>query len=516
MPHITKDGASMTQQISRLNLTNYNFPLLSTGIGKSIVLGSKLDVPADTVAGQRSTLSQPQLIYAENLLPTTEGYRSCKFTALIPAAIPAVTNFSEIYNVASSDGALGWFCPANGTNQLWKGTTWAVTSAFGAGKETSHANITGQSYVCYEYTGIKKINITAGTITSGVDASDTLVGILAANIKGICAAGNYMIAYDEERISWSSPTNLMDFTPSLVTGAGSAIPTDLKGRIVAVLQNASGFVIYTTQNMVAATYSGNASYPWVFKHIPGSSGLQSGYDKVTEAISDVSIAWTADGLHQVSATGVTPILADVTDFLQGRILESYNAGTGVITETLLTADIKMMLHQVSERYLAISYGSTDAPFSNALIFDAALKRWGKVTVPHIEVIALPSSQATADRELCFVAADGSVQQLSMEATNTTASGVAIFGRITTTRTSSLTMQRVSVESVKATDVFTCKLGTSYVGGRRQDVISTLTGTNVGGIVNFPCRLTGAAHYVHLAGMLNLTSLEVAATQAGVR
>lgn len=505
----------MVQQISRLALTQYNFPMLSSGIGKSIILGSRLDT-VDNVAGRPSWLQSPQLIYAENLLPTTEGYRSCKYTALIAAAFPTTAAFDEIYNVASSDGMLGLFSPCGGTTRLWKGTTWLESGVFGGTAKTSHANITGQSYICWEYTGVKRVNITAANLTSSTDAGDTLVGISAANIKGICAAGNYLIAYAEQTISWSNPTNPMDFTPSLITGAGTATPTDLKGRIVAVLQTASGFLIYTTQNIVAATYSGNATYPWKFKHVPGSAGLQSDTDQVTAAISDSAIAWTADGLQQVTTQGVTPILPDITDFLRGRIIESYNASTGVITQTQLTADIKVGLRQISERYLVFSYGSTSAPYSYALVFDAALKRWGKVAVSHVQVAALPSSQATADRVLCFIAANGAVTQLSTEATNTTASGVAIFGRITTTRTSALTLQRVAIESVKAADVFACKIGTCYKGGSRQDSIMTPTAVNLGAAVEFNMKVTGVSHFVHLTGMLNLTSLEVSASQSGVR
>ena len=507
----------MPQQISRLALTNYNFPLLSTGVGKSIVLGSRLDV-TDSSAGRPSWLNSPQLIYAENMLPTTEGFRSGKFSALIAAAFPTTALFDEIYNVAARDGALGWFSPCGGANRLWKGTTWLESGVFGAAANTSHANITGQSYVCWAYTaaGVRRINITAGTTSSATDAGDTLVGISAANIKGICASGNYLIAHAEQTISWSSPNNPMDFTPSLVTGAGTATPTDLKGRILAIRQTASGFFIYTTQNIIAATYSGNTTHPWVFRHVQGSAGLQSGTDKVTELISDASIAWTTDGLQQVTAQGITPILAEITDFLRGRIIESYNAVTGVITQTALAADIQVSLRQISERYLVISYGTTATPYSSALVFDAALKRWGKLTVSHVQVAALPSSQATADRVLCFIAADGTTTQFSLEATNTTADGVAIFGRITTTRTSALTLQRVAIESVKAADVFTCKVSTSYRGGSRHDAIATLTAINLGASTEFNARVTGVSHFVHLAGMLNLTSLEVSASQAGVR
>lgn len=508
----------MTQQISRLNLTGYNFPMLSRGIGSSIIVQSALDVQLDKVGGQQSNKPSPQLVYCENLLPTTEGYRSCIFSLVAPAAVaPASSAFGEVYNVAASDGALGWFAPAGGTNQLWKGTTWAGTGAFGAGLKTSHANITGQSYICYAYTALKRVDITVGTLTAmtvGSGTGNTIIGIDPVNIKGICASGNYLIAYAEQTISWSSPSNPMDFTPSLITGAGTATPSDLKGVITEVVQVADGFIIYTSSNAVSAAYSGNASYPWIFKHIAGSTGLRSSGDAVSDDISDTNIAWTLDGFQAIKASGVEPMLPEVTDFVAAKLLETYNATTGILTTTKLTNELNLSLHRLSARYLTISYGI--AGFTHALIFDAALKRWGKIVHDHVEIISLPTNQLTSHRVICLVKADGSIYQLSNDATAVTAAGVAIIGRLTVTRTSKVTLQEVLIEGVDAAATMACRVGVSYDAGvTQQPLVTPVIATTVN-TRKATMRLTGHAHHLHLTGMLDLTSLVITTTQDGKR
>lgn len=504
----------MTQQVTRFNLTGYNFPLLSTGSGKSVIVPSKLDIEPSNA--RFVPKPEPQLIYCENLLPTAEGYRSCILTAIIAAAAnPADVAFEEVYNVAASDGALAWLAPASGSNQLWKGTTWSGMGAYGAGVATTHANITGQSYICWAYTGIKRVNITAGTLSSGTDAGDTLVGITATNIKGICASGNYLIAYAEQTISWSSPTNPMDFTPSLITGAGTATPTDLRGRIIKIVQISTGFLIYTTENVVSVTASGNASYPWVFKPVAESTGLKAGVDSATETVAGNGIAWTLDGLQAISVTGVEPLLPEITDFVASKLLETYDVATGLLTIEKLSTDLVLALHRISKRYLVISYGKT-ATFTHALVFDTALNRWGKIVTSHVEVVSLPSNQVEADRVICFVSSVGSVVQLSMDATAIEATGVAVFGRFTVTRTSKTTVQEVEIESPSTADVLTCRLGTSYEDGVTQDAIKLLAATTSNTTRKYYTRTTGVAHFLHLAGMLNLTCVTVTSTQDGKR
>lgn len=497
----------MVQQVTTLNLRGYNFPLLSSGIGSSAALNGKLDLTEHK--------PKPQLVYCENLLPTKEGYRSVTYKDIAPAANnPVSADFGEVYNVASSDGKLGWFAQAGGTNQLWQGTAWKGTGVFGAGLKTSHANITGQSYICYAFNTIKRVNLTAETLTANTDPGDTIVGITVAEIKGIVASGNYLIAYGEDKVSWSSPADPMDFTPSLVTGAGTATPSDLKGQIVECVQITNGFIIYTTKNAVSAIASGNTEYPWIFRHIAGSTGLRPTEDAVTDDIADSNIAWTVDGFKEISVKGTVPILPEIADFVAAHLMETYDAGTGLLTVTELAADLILQVHRTTGRYLIISYGITT--MTHALIFDTALKRWGKLVVPNVEVASLPASHADAHNAICFIAPDGAVKQLLNNATATDAEGVAIFGRFTVTDTSVVTLQEVIVESPKPADIMELGVGVSYKGGLTQEALVKPAAVLDGTVRNYPMRLTGAAHYLHFNGMLNLTSLVVKSTQAGVR
>ena len=56
-------------------------------------------------------------------------------------------------------------------------------------------------------------------------------------------------------ISWSSLFDKADFTPAIETLAGNVTFNDVLGRIVSIKASGSGFVIYSTKNIVGAAYS---------------------------------------------------------------------------------------------------------------------------------------------------------------------------------------------------------------------------------------------------------------------
>jgi hypothetical protein len=372
--------------------------------------------------------------------------------------------------------------------------------------------------VCWQFAGVKRVNVAANTLSEGTDAGDTLLGISALNIKGICASGNYLIAYSEQTISWSNPTNPMDFVPSLITGAGTATPSDLKGRIVECIQTANGFIIYTTQNAVSAVASGNTQYPFIFKHIAGSTGLRTSEDAVSDEIGDAQIAWTTDGFHQVAQNGVTTVLPEVTDFIRARRLETYNRTTMELTTVDLTAELHIAIHRLSERFLVISYGTAAYNFSYALVYDSALKRWGKLAIAHAEIILLPSDHVTGLSELCFVASTGATHKLSLTSvtTPTTRDGVAVFGRLALTRTSALTVQKVTVETTDG-NAIVCALTSNYFSSLAiPRVVTRLTNAVTPGGTDFYGRVTGKDLLLHLTGAIKLTCVEITTTQSGVR
>jgi len=508
----------MAQIVTRLQLNAYSFPLLSTGSGKPTVVPTNLD----SVFARKELAPTPQLIYCENLLPTIEGYRSCVLNSIIAAASnPVSAAFADTYLAASADGASGWFSPAGGTNQIWKsGGAWQGTGAFGGGIKTSHANVGGQSYICWEFSRFSRVNLTPATLSRNTDTADTLIyaaethAQIEARFKRICASGNYLIAAGDKVIYWSNPANPMDFTPSLVTGTGNAILADLKGKIVDLVQVANGFLIFTTENVISATYSGNATFPWVFRQVAGSTGLRNIGDAATGYIDNGSLVLTTDGMQIVTVEGVKPVLPEVTDFLAARLMETYNSTTGVLTTTATVADLLVSIKTVSKRYLVVSYGITS--FTHALVFDSVLNRWGKVVVNHADVLPLPAAAPNSHRVICFLAADGSAVQLSLDATAGNAAGVAIIGRIKLTRTSKCTLQEVSLESPLATDVMVCRVATSYEGGTAMQPVVALTGQVSGQSRRFLSRLTGDSHNIHLTGMLNLTALTATLTQDGFR
>lgn len=400
----------MAQNKISLNLSAADFTLSYRFKGPSVIVPG-MDQNAyqaqqwftgDT--NQRGT-NIPQLAYCENTVPTPEGYRSVAYKYFIEPT-ETVERFHKVITVFDGNGS-SCLVGVTANRKLY------ICSAYTAGKWRSlslpagviwfdHHGITstatqGNALICIRGVGIFNLNVPASTLTSqpvtGID--DTLV-------TGICAAKGYLIAYDDTRIYWSSTEDPFDFTPSLITGAGSGIPEGLKGKIVLGKEIDQGFILYADACIISCAYSSNKAIPWIFAVLSGGAGIRH-EDAVAYDINMFNhFAWTSAGLIGVELHKASPILPQVTDFIASGLSDkTVGYDTSPITE-FDDRDKEVRLSMISSRYVCISFGYLSEEIDQearipqlkqSFIWDTQLKRWGKLNIDHIQIFETPFTAA---------------------------------------------------------------------------------------------------------------------------
>lgn len=346
----------------RANLNAAEIPFLSSQLGRTVIIPGldQNSVKSAQFAGSGESLDQgiPQLLYAHNVMPTDFGVQSVGYTKIIDKAVSQSGRlFDQLMTLRDVNEAIYLFSPAKGdcwtydaSFGRWK-STFQLTPAF-TGRHVSKSSINGRSFVCFEKRGFFEYS----KATQGL-VEVNMAGLVNEEILGITNSGNYNIAYTVDTLLWSSLTDETDFVPSLSTGAGSAIPQDLKGPIVCVLPVSGGMIIYTTKNIVVGLATNNARFPFNFKEIANGGGLSTSEHASFENGLGTHYAWTSAGLQKITTSAAETVFPAATDFLAGRRIEEFDEETLDFITYLLTTDIRIKLTFLESRYLVISYGA---------------------------------------------------------------------------------------------------------------------------------------------------------------
>lgn len=385
----------MSRQTFRLNLTSAEFPFLSGIYGRSIVYPQQdmhyIRPNAFTGTEADKNIGIPQMIFCENVMPASYGLQSVDYVlAVQPTAVSDFDQGLYLRDAAENrtlfvPGILGTTCKRYtydaGTN-IWSSSSKTVP----AGGRCTVASLKSRTFVHVEFDD-------EFWEWTGAWANVTLTGLTAANIKGLVAANAYLIAYDHNTIYWSSTLDPVDFVPSLITGAGSQRILANKGRIVICYPTDDGFVIYTTTNTIVARYSNNTRFPWVYKEVKNSAGIADLEHATPQGDGGNLYVYTTNGMMLYGPTKAEQAFPTLNEFLGCRQLEQYNAITKAIDLIVLDTNPLVKIEFVANRWLVISYGKTS--LTHALIFDAALKRWGKLRIDHVDCFEFFGNAGTA-------------------------------------------------------------------------------------------------------------------------
>lgn len=543
----------MAHQWLRCNLGVAIFPFATSLWGRSIIVPGQ-DTNFDRVTEQNVPNKDrgiPQVFYMHNVVPTGQGYQSIGYNSVLPPNLTGQTDFDNamVIRYTSPEVMNGIFVPAIGKNYVWDETVgnWASVSPITPGTLSSTtlvttAYINGTTYIYYERYGCFKYDPTTKTMLPV-----TLAGLTPTNILGILSANGYLVAFSETDIAWSSLSDPEDFVPSLVTGSGGGTVQFTKGRINFGVYINGGFILYCEGNTVSATYSGNVRFPYIFSEVANSGGCRLISQVSWSSNQATHFAWTTSGLQEVSKTSAINLVPEVTDFLTMKLFEDFDETTLTLSQQTLSSQLNLAVAVVGDRYLIISYGVAVSDFTHALLFDLALKRWGKLKIQHRSCFEWPSpnlygeitydmlSRTTYDMlalttyddlsfgvesptfprtTIAFLQADGTVQTVNFDFAQTNANGVFILGKFQFQRNKYMEHQLTEVETIGQNNDFSFKIINSLDGKTLSHPVDTVELIKAPELRRYGKRITGVNFSGLCLGAFNLTSYLIDFTLGG--
>ena len=507
----------MAQREYAIDLQNTEFPMLSEQKARTTIGATAGEAPARS--------NKPGLAYCHNVMPSNYGIDSVGYLSVIPAlaTLPAGLNFSDIriiYGNARSRIYLAWDQDGNAYALVDGSTAWIALPVtvpdyrgigFSIDKLTA-GEVNGVSYIFYSGIGCFWYSETLSILEPV-----TLTGLTILDVIGVVASSGYLIAYTKEAVAWSSTILPTDFVPSQVTGAGGGNVAGIAGDILFAVANSLGIIVYTDANAVAATYTGNARFPFKFREINNSKGGIN-LDRIAyEANSGSQFVYSKAGLQTVTSNKAENILPEVTDFLAGKRFEDYNETTELYEITELATDDTMLkkIKYIASRYLVISYGLPSVGFTHAIVFDTALNKLGKLKIAHTDVFEYVGAQTEISKEsIAFLLPTGEVKVLNFSS-DAVSTGVAILGKLQFVRTRFINLLGIEVENIQTGAALSVSTQASLSGKGYTSVAGTLASSEEN-LRDYNFRSQAKNHSLVFIGQFNLTTVQVKYSTAGRR
>lgn len=506
----------MAQQVYRGNLSAKVFPFIAEHFGRSIIIpGPDQNFQRQLVSAEDMDKDRgiPQVYYCHNVMPSSDGFQSIGYDKVV---IDTKDGFNSIFSLRDTAGNEVFFAHASdGSNYVlpFGKTQWSTTT-FIPGLESTEvtvATINGQSYIYFSNFGCYLYDSDSNQLVRV-----TLSGLNEYSVNGITSSSGYMIAWTDNSIAWSStvehssPTDPIDFVPSLETGAGGGSIEAAKGKITLCVAHYLGLIIYTTDNAVAALYSGNTRYPFNFREIVNSGGLLDSSLVSFDSGTGNHYAYTTSGLQAVSPSQTQTIFPEITDFIAGKYFEDFDETTKAFVSTVLTSPMKKAVNVISDRYLVVSYGISE--LTHALIYDIAQKRFGKIKHTHVSCFEwkqLGLGVEVPRQNIGFLQANGSVSTVDFSYGADTSNGVIILGKYQLSRARLLQLESVELENIKVGSNFSLDCMTSVDGKTLLDPIPGYLALSAGAYHKYSFRTTGINHTLLAMGSFYFSSIVLA-------
>jgi hypothetical protein len=506
----------MAQIPFRANLNAAQFPFLSIQQGRTTIVQAQDQNYTPAVTQQNQPLQVddkdrgiPQIYYCHNVVPSAQGLASIGYSQQAAAISVSANLLTKRFAVRDSSGNFCFLSQGSDghtyildSSGVWK-TTIADVAGYTNGLITV-AYVAGVTYIYFQGATDPCRQYNFGT--NNLDII-TLTGVIA-NVIGVTTAAGYLLAWSKTAIAWSSTILATDFTPSLTTGAGSGGVEGAKGALTFVIPILNGMIVYTQENSVAGVYSGNSRYPFNFREIVGSGGVNDINLVAFDASSGNHYAYTSSGLQLVSPTATTTVFPDATDFIAGKIFEDFNESTLLFELTVLNSLMLKRIAMIADRYLVISYGINE--YTHALLYDVVNKRWGKFKRTHVEVFEwhlLSSSASELPREsIAFLSKDGTIATVDFAISSTSSAGVLLLGKYQYIRQRTLTLDEVAVEEITPNRTFALYDLTTRDGKNFQTAVAGALKVSTEYYRNYRFHKTGVNHSLLFVGAFYLSSI----------
>ena len=457
----------------RFNTQGMSFPLLTSQSGRSVIdaSGDLTYIPDMTAEGDIPVdRGVPGMFYAENVMPTAYGWSSAGYETLVNAAAGSPGIFEDIVVVHGgepsgddviSTGERTYFGVVNsgGTKSLYYITplgAWAAVAGSPTWTEdlpVTVAFVNGFSYIMVPHVNLYVFNVGTNTLVIR-----PLNGINIGDIQGTTSASGYLIIYTAIASFWSSVINVEDFVPTDVSGSGGGNIQELEGDIVYCKPTQMGYTVFSTSNVVTATYSGNSTYPFEFRALPGGGGVSNKHLVSDTDAQGYQYTMGTNGLQKVSPLNAAPAYATITDFINGDKFESFDYGTNDLATVDVTSAMVRSIQVVANRFIIISYANnTVPPYDYSLVVDTALQRIGKLKLTHTRCFEFKSlllgSALDAEGATAFIQADGTVLSLDLSPQSATAQGVMLLGKLQLGHSTLTQLQEVEIENASTLNNF---------------------------------------------------------------
>ncbi len=250
-----------------------------------------------------------------NVLPTSYGYRSYfgDNASLDISALSSrcdriflfqLDNLKNILIALCEDGL--WYSSSTTISaSAWtQGITLSVPTP-GTYKEWTYCIIENKLYVyregeaSYWTMEASDYSIASDLVTLNITAVVPSFLNMAGQI-GIFRANTSLGFWDSANsISWSSPLDKTDFTPSLTTLAGNAIFSGILGKIVIVKSQGNNYIVYTTKGVVGIRYVNSTTFIWEASTISDTAGISSSKEVTTSITEMEHYAYTNTGIKKI-------------------------------------------------------------------------------------------------------------------------------------------------------------------------------------------------------------------------
>lgn len=564
----------MAVQRFKVALNNARYPLLSTKAQRAVFVPG-LDAAPRTprsFMGEDESVDHnlAQVVYAENVMPSAEGLKSVGYRRAVAPTTSA--DFDSIFALRDADENTVLFSPAGGKNYIYDDVAgaWTTTPLADVFTETldplcdsttsrvTYAYVDGKTFICYSR--LKSDDAVPVDMSimywNGVELvpAGALIASLpfpAGEIDGIASSNGFLLVWSALSIAWA-PFNgtAFSFTPyanGAFTGAGTQIPEDIQGNIRAVIALAGGFVMFTNRNAVAASYyAQNLASPWVFREIGDAGGLESYEQATVEGTLARVYAYTTAGFQVISLNSAESILPDISDFIAGRKIERYRYDLYELYQARTTLDFFTKVTNVGNRYVVISYGTFPRIFSYAIVYDLALRRWGKLRMVHrdcfyysygVEIADLTygmlgdvpydhpdlgtydettqqsNALTAAQHGLAFLKDTGEVliANWSDQLRDTEDQAVVIIGRVQLSRASYSQLNRAEVEGLTSGSVL---VQPSYDGYNLESAVEMVEVTKTPNYAVVGCLVDCKNFNIVIQGTFALSTIVLEATTSG--
>lgn len=496
----------------KLAINNSVIPMLSSQAQRAVI-NAQLDSAPRTPrvfmgADDSADYNLAKVVYAENVMPATEGLKSVGFVESVPAHNTG--SFDTIFPLRDAEENAVLFCPAHGDNfvfdpdtQTWAGETidsiWGLTPDAGdpATARVTYAYVDGKTFVCYARlkNGTTDMSIMQwNSTTKALEPATAVVLNLpypVGEIDGISSSSGYLLIWSGLSVAWAfyngTAFDYEIYVNGSFTGSGFQIPEDIQGPITSIVGISGGFIAFTARNAIGASYHAQTiSSPWVFKEIKDAGGIESFEQATVEGSLGKVMAYTSAGIQTLTLNSAEHAHPAVSDFITQRQTESYDFSTHLVSKGDLGSDLFVKLTAVGNRFIVISYGYLPGLYSYALVYDIALQRWGKIRLRHRDCFAYTYQQGIggvtyaslldvtyaelsgtsyrdlsssanvitpAQRALAFMTDKGEIQLASWSHRPELDVSVLVLGRIQIARSKDTQLNRVELDGLQQGDVF---------------------------------------------------------------